>query len=73
MKVDVIAERAGQNWCDYTPDDIGVVVSTGQTREETIKNFRAALRTHLEVMREEGLPTPEVAELEIRETMAMAV
>lgn len=68
----VIVERAGQNWCAYTPDDIGVVVATGQTREETLENFRAALKTHLEVMREEGLPTPDVAELSIRETMLVS-
>ena len=66
----VILEWAGNNWCAYTPDDIGVVVATGQTREETSDRFGAALKTHLEVMREDGLPTPEVRELEIREMVA---
>ncbi len=66
----VVVERAGNNWCAYTPDDIGVVVATGPTRAETIKNFRSALKTHLDVMREDGLPTPDVTELEIRETVA---
>ena len=67
----VIVERAGNNWCAHTPDDIGVVVATGQTRPQTIENFRVALRTHLEVMQEDGLPTPDVTELEIRETVAV--
>ena len=67
----VILERAGNNWCAYTPDDIGVVVATGPTREETIANFRSALKTHLEVMREDGLPTPDVTALEVREMVAV--
>ena len=71
MKVDVIVERTGNNWCAYTPDDIGVVVATGPTREKTIENLREALRTHLEVMREDGLPTPDVTGLEIREIVAV--
>lgn len=68
----VILEYAGQNWGAYTPDDIGVVVATGRTREETLEKCRAALKTHLEVMREDGLPTPDVTELSIRETMIVS-
>ena len=64
----VILEKTPSNWCAYTPDDIGVVVATGQTRDEVVENFRSALRSHLEVMAEEGLPVPNVRGLEIRES-----
>ena len=36
MKVDVIVERAGNNWCAYAPDLADVVVATGATGDETI-------------------------------------
>lgn len=64
----VILEKTPTNWCAYTPDDIGVVVATGRTRDEVVENFRSALRSHLEFMAEEGLPVPVITELAIRET-----
>jgi predicted RNase H-like HicB family nuclease len=69
MKVDVIVERAGNNWCAYAPDLEDVVVATGATRDETIDNFRDAVRGLLDYKREEGQTVPDVTELEIRETM----
>ena len=71
MKVDVIVERAGQNWCAYAPDLEDVVVATGATRDETIDKFRDALRGLMDYKRDEGQPVPDVTELEIRETMAV--
>ncbi|MDQ2686537.1 MAG: hypothetical protein M3Y28_01575 [Armatimonadota bacterium] len=65
----VVVERATSNWCAYTPDDIGVVVATGPTREATIDNFRSALKSHFQFMRDEGLLVPHVSRLEIRETV----
>lgn len=67
----VILEKTATNWCAYTPDDIGVIVATGQTRDEVVENFRSALRSHLEVMADEGLPVPIIAELVIQETAAV--
>lgn len=67
----VVLEKTATNWCAYTPDDIGVVVATGQTRDEVVESFRSALRSHLEVMAEEGLPVPIVSGLEIRELAAV--
>jgi len=64
----VILEKTATNWCAYTPDDIGVVVATGQTRDEVVENFRSALRSHLEVMADEGLPVPIITALAIQET-----
>lgn len=66
----VVVERAGNNWCAYTPDDIGVVVATGETREAAIEKFRSALQFHFEAMREDGEAVPQVTQLEIRETVA---
>lgn len=68
--ITVILEEGPNNWGAYTPDDIGSVVVTAASREEVIRQFRAALDFHLRGMREDGLPTPDVTELEIRELVA---
>jgi predicted RNase H-like HicB family nuclease len=67
MKITVVLEQTKNNWGAYTPDDIGSVIATGKTREETIENFRSALHFHLEGLRETGLAAPDVTELELRE------
>jgi predicted RNase H-like HicB family nuclease len=54
----VIYEDAGPNWSAYAPDVPGCV-STGKTREECERNFREALASHLELMRESGEIIPE--------------
>jgi len=66
----VILEQGPNNWGAYTPDNIGCVIATAATRAEVIARFRSGLAFHLEVMREEGMPTPDVTELEIREMVA---
>lgn len=68
--ITVILEEGLNNWGAYTPDDIGSVVVTAASREEVITQFRSALDFHLRGMREDGLPTPDVTELEIRELVA---
>lgn len=67
MKLTVILEKGPNNWGAYTPNDIGSVIVAAKTREEAIKQFRSALDFHLRGMREDGLPTPDVTELEFRE------
>ena len=62
--------RRPSNWGAYTPDDIGSVVVTASTREKVIEQFRSALDFHLRGMREDGMETPGVMELEIREIVA---
>lgn len=69
MKVDVVIERAGGNWCAFAPDLEDVVVATGATRDETVERFREALRGLADYKRRAGLPFPDVTELEIRETL----
>jgi predicted RNase H-like HicB family nuclease len=67
MTLNVILEQTESNWCAFTPDDIGVVASTGKNRDEAIQSFRAALRGHLEAMQAEGLPVPAIENLNIQE------
>lgn len=55
----VILERAeGSNFSAYVPDLPGCV-STGDTRDECLRNIREANTMHIEGMREDGLPIPE--------------
>jgi predicted RNase H-like HicB family nuclease len=70
MKIDVILERAGSNWSAYAPDLDDVVVATGDTRKEAVNNFRDALRGLIQHKHHEGLTTPDITELKIRETVA---
>lgn len=67
----VVVEQATNNWCAYTPDEIGVIVATAGTREAVIESFRSALGLHLRSMREEGLAVPHITRLEVRETMTV--
>ncbi|HEY0590976.1 MAG TPA: type II toxin-antitoxin system HicB family antitoxin [Thermoanaerobaculia bacterium] len=39
--------------------DLPRCVATGETREETEKNIHEAIQTHIEGLREDGLPVPE--------------
>ncbi len=71
MTVTVILEQGESNWGAHAPDLEDCVVATGGTREETISNFRDALRGLIQYKHEEGLPAPDVTGLEIRE-MVMA-
>ncbi len=71
MKVDIVLERAGGNWCAYAPDLEDVVTATGKTREETVSRFRDALRGLADYKRKEGKSFPKITELEIRETVAV--
>lgn len=54
----------------YAPDLDDCVIATGKTREETVARFRDALHGLIKYKHEEGLPAPNVTELEIRETVA---
>jgi len=70
MIVTVVLEQGPNNWGAHAPDLDDVVFSTGDTREETISRFRDALRGLIQYKHEEGLPTPNVTGLEIREMVA---
>jgi predicted RNase H-like HicB family nuclease len=56
----VILEHAeGTNYSAYVPDLPGCV-STGDSRQEVLRNIREAIALHLEGMREDGeaIPVP---------------
>lgn len=58
MNYTVIFEKTSTGYSAYVPDLPGCI-TTGGTRDETERNMRGAMRGHLELMREEGLPIPE--------------
>lgn len=57
MTYTVIVESAGANYSAYVPDLPGCI-TTGATRDETMRNMREAIEFHLEGMREDGQPIP---------------
>lgn len=71
MILTVIIEQGVNNWGAYTPDEIGSVVATGRTREETLDNFRGALKSHLTYLRQQGQSVPEVTELDVQELVPL--
>jgi predicted RNase H-like HicB family nuclease len=53
----VIYERSSDGYSAYVPDLPGCT-SAGETRDEIEENIVEAIKFHLEVMEEEGLPIP---------------
>jgi predicted RNase H-like HicB family nuclease len=58
MRYAVVIEKAGQNYSAYVPDLPGCV-ATAPTVEAVETEIRAAIRFHLEGLKEDGLPVPE--------------
>jgi predicted RNase H-like HicB family nuclease len=54
----VMIEKAGENYSAYVPDLPGCV-ATGDTLEEVEAEIRAAVRFHIDGLREEALDVPE--------------
>jgi predicted RNase H-like HicB family nuclease len=54
----IVIEVTDSGHSAYSPDLPGCV-STGRTREETVKNMREAIEFHVDGLREEGYPIPE--------------
>ncbi|MFC4563247.1 type II toxin-antitoxin system HicB family antitoxin [Nocardiopsis mangrovi] len=53
----ILIERAPDGYGAWCPDLPGCV-ALGDTIEETISEMQDAMRCHLELMREDGLPIP---------------
>ena len=53
----VVLEKGENNYSAYAPEVLGCV-STGKTREETLRNMQEALQLHLEGMVEDGDELP---------------
>ena len=58
MRYAVVYEVAGQNYSAYVPDLPGCV-ATGDTLAEVAREIQAAVRFHIEGLREDNLPVPE--------------
>lgn len=58
MKYTVVFERTPRNYAAYVPDLPGCV-ATGRTRAEVKREIEAAIRMHIEGLREAGEPIPE--------------
>jgi len=54
----VVFEKGASSWGAYVPDLPGCVAAA-ETREEAESLIREALQTHIELMKERGLPIPE--------------
>lgn len=57
MRYAVVIEKADGNYSAYVPDLPGCV-ATGATVEVVEEEIRAAIRFHIEGLREDGLPVP---------------
>ena len=58
MRYAIVIEKAQQNYSAYVPDLPGCV-ATGPTVADVEQDIRAAIRFHIEGLREDGLPVPE--------------
>lgn len=62
MRYAIVIERATNNYSAYVPDLPGCI-ATGDTVEETEAEIRAAIRFHLDGLREDGIPIPNPSTL----------
>ena len=58
MKYAVVIENASTNYSAYVPDLPGCV-ATGRTIQEVENQIRAAIKFHLEGLKNDGLPIPK--------------
>ena len=58
MRYAVVIEKADNNYSAYVPDLPGCV-ATGGTRAEVEKEIQAAVKFHIDGLKEDGLPIPE--------------
>jgi predicted RNase H-like HicB family nuclease len=57
MRYAVVIEKADGNYSAYVPDLPGCV-ATGATVAEVENEIRAAIRFHIDGLKEDGLPVP---------------
>lgn len=58
MSYAVVIEKGETSYGAYVPDLPGCV-AVAETREEVEELIKEAIEFHLEMLRDEGLPTPE--------------
>ena len=57
MRYAIVIEKADGNYSAYVPDLAGCV-ATGATVAEVENEIRAAIRFHIDGLKEDGLPVP---------------
>lgn len=57
MRYAIVVEKAGNNYSAYAPDLPGCV-ATGSSVKEAEREIQAAIKFHIEGLREDGLPVP---------------
>ena len=57
MRYAIVIEKADGNYSAYVPDLPGCV-ATGETVAAVEREIRAAIRFHIEGLRDDGLPVP---------------
>jgi predicted RNase H-like HicB family nuclease len=58
MRYAIVIERATKNYAAYVPDLPGCI-ATGETKRETERLLRQAIKLHLAGLREDGLEVPK--------------
>ena len=58
MRYAIVIEKANGNCSAYVPDLPGCV-ATGETVKAVENEIRAAIRFHIDGLKEDGLPVPE--------------
>jgi len=71
MILNVLLEAGPPNWGAGSADDGlgGVVAATADTRPAVIRQFKSALKFHLEGLRLEGIEVPVIESLELHEVI----
>jgi predicted RNase H-like HicB family nuclease len=55
----IIVEKVKGNFSAYCPDLPGCI-ATGKTRDEVLQRMEEAIKLHLEGMREDNIPVPQI-------------
>ena len=71
MKYTVVIEKSDNGYSAYLPDMPGCVAA-GDTLAETADLIRKGIFYHLEMLRENGAPTPEARAITIQVTVEEA-
>ena len=73
MILNVLIEAGPPNWGAGSDDEGlgGCVVATAATRDAVIREFKSALKFHLEGLREAGLEVPVIERLDLHELVAV--
>ncbi|MCW5694072.1 MAG: type II toxin-antitoxin system HicB family antitoxin [Pseudolabrys sp.] len=62
MRYAIVIEKTDRNYSAYVPDLPGCI-ATGSTVAEAESEIRAAIRFHIDGLKEDGLPVPEATSI----------